>query len=167
MFLKTRRTFLKTGFLTAALLLFPGGRLWGAVSPLDTIGTVQGDLYADLPGLPGFERIDAGGFLAAVLRHSRIGDGTKAFIRNGVQWLNEEALQLYKKRYHELEPDKRQKVLEAIVSQGWGEEWLYTLLSHFFEAILGDPVYGGNPQGAGWRWLNHTPGLPRPKKALA
>jgi gluconate 2-dehydrogenase gamma chain len=23
-------------------------------------------------------------------------------------------------------------------------------------------VYGGNPDGIGWRWLGHVPGYPRP-----
>ena len=27
-----------------------------------------------------------------------------------------------------------------------------------------DPVYGGNPDGIGWKWLMHPPGFPRPPK---
>ena len=43
-----------------------------------------------------------------------------------------------------------------------GENWLSTLLLYIFEALLTDPVYGGNPNGIGWKWLGHNPGLPRP-----
>ena len=30
------------------------------------------------------------------------------------------------------------------------------------EALLADPVYGGNFDQTGWRWLSHQPGFPRP-----
>jgi len=36
------------------------------------------------------------------------------------------------------------------------------VLGYIFEALLVDPVYGGNPNGIGWKWLEHQPGLPRP-----
>ena len=35
---------------------------------------------------------------------------------------------------------------------------------YIFEALLSDPVYGGNPEGIGWRWLGHRPGFPRPNQ---
>jgi gluconate 2-dehydrogenase gamma chain len=39
---------------------------------------------------------------------------------------------------------------------------LSLLLYYIFEALLSDPVYGGNPGGIGWQWLEHQPGFPRP-----
>jgi gluconate 2-dehydrogenase gamma chain len=44
----------------------------------------------------------------------------------------------------------------------WGRAWLSLLLYYIFEALLSDPVYGGNPGEIGWRWLEHQPGFPRP-----
>ena len=40
----------------------------------------------------------------------------------------------------------------------WGRAWLSLLLYYIFEALLSDPVYGGNPDGIGWQWLEHQPG---------
>jgi len=36
------------------------------------------------------------------------------------------------------------------------------LLTYILEALLTDPVYGGNPNGIGWTWLQHQPGFPTP-----
>jgi hypothetical protein len=30
--------------------------------------------------------------------------------------------------------------------------------------MLYDPIYGINKEQAGWSWLEHQPGLPRPNK---
>ena len=43
-----------------------------------------------------------------------------------------------------------------------GRNWLSLLLTYVLEALLADPVYGGNPDGIGWQWLEHQPGYPRP-----
>jgi len=34
------------------------------------------------------------------------------------------------------------------------------------ESVLGDPVYNINKDGSGWNWLEHKPGLPRPKEPI-
>ena len=40
--------------------------------------------------------------------------------------------------------------------------WLSTLITYTLEALLSDPLYGGNTNGIGWKWLGHDPGNPRP-----
>jgi gluconate 2-dehydrogenase gamma chain len=40
------------------------------------------------------------------------------------------------------------------------------LLDYIMEALLTDPVYGGNPNSIGWQWLKHQPGFPRPTTPL-
>ena len=49
-----------------------------------------------------------------------------------------------------------------MVSTTEGENWVSTLLFYICEALLTDPIYGGNPNGIGWAWLAHQPGFPRP-----
>jgi len=55
-------------------------------------------------------------------------------------------------------------MLHQITKSKAGRRWVSKLLSYICEALLGDPVYGGNPDGIGWKWLNHHPGFPRPPK---
>ena len=54
--------------------------------------------------------------------------------------------------------------LRELEKTGAGRSWITELLHYLFEALLTDPVYGGNPGGIGWKWLDHTPGFRRPSK---
>ncbi|MCW5587404.1 MAG: gluconate 2-dehydrogenase subunit 3 family protein, partial [Chromatiales bacterium] len=56
----------------------------------------------------------------------------------------------------------RELLLRRTAASAAGENWLSTLLSYLFEALLTAPAYGGNPNGIGWRWLSYVPGFPLP-----
>lgn len=162
MFSNSRRTFLKKSFLSTAVLVMAGDKLFGAITPLETLVVVQEDLFPYAKELGS----NASAYISLILNHSRVTDKEKAFIRNGVQWLNEEAILQYKKLYTQLSPANRQNILQTISNEKWGERWLTTILTYTMEAMLGDPIYGINKNESGWKWLNHTAGIPRPTKAL-
>ena len=61
-----------------------------------------------------------------------------------------------------LSESKREAALRELEGTSRGENWIATVLMYIFEALLCDPAYGGNPEGVGWRWLQHDPGFPRP-----
>ena len=166
MFLISRRIFLKDSFLTTAVLVMTESSLHGAVSPLDTLKLLQEDLVPNTLNTPTTEQINSSLYISLILQHSRIKDEDKLFIRNGVQWLNEEALEVYKKTYTQLTSAQREEVLKSISKYRWGENWIERMLTYIFEAMLGDPIYGVNKNGVGWRWLNHEAGLPRPHEAV-
>lgn len=158
----SRRDFFKTALFSSGVLLFSSGKLFGAVSPVQTLAIVQNDLFphADKIGMRTYE------YFHIVLNHSRIDDDTKNFIRNGIQWLNEESITLYKQLYVKLPHEKRQEVLHSIAKQQWGENWIDTILGFIMEAVLGDPIYGSNIKKAGWEWLGFEAGIPRPVEPL-
>jgi len=162
MLLKSRRTFLKTTFLSSAVIVMSGGKLFGATSSLQTLSIVQNDLFphAKLLGA------NASAYISVIFHHSLVSDSDKQYLRNGVQWLNEEAVKEYKKQYTQLRPQERQNILKIISKHRWGENWIETVMTYIVEAMLGDPIYGINKNEAGWKWLNHESGLPRPKEAL-
>jgi gluconate 2-dehydrogenase gamma chain len=54
--------------------------------------------------------------------------------------------------------------LREIEQSRAGRNWLSLLLTYLLEALLADPVYGGNPDGIGWTWLEHQPGYPAPPR---
>jgi gluconate 2-dehydrogenase gamma chain len=54
-------------------------------------------------------------------------------------------------------------MLRGISRSTAGENWLNNLLGYIFEAMLSPPIYGGNPEGTGWKWLEHQAGFPLPK----
>lgn len=138
------------------------GTLFGAVSPLETLSLVHEDLFPFAKELG----VNTSAYLSTILNHSRVLDEDKLFLRNGVQWLNEEALKEYQTFYTQLSSSKRQDLLHLISQQNWGKRWLHVILSYTMEALFSDRIYGVNPQNAGQKWLGHSAGLPSPKVAL-
>lgn len=59
--------------------------------------------------------------------------------------------------------EKQNQVLKVFQRNKANRAWMTLLLGFSLEAYLGDPVYGGNPKGLVWSWLNFVPGFPRPK----
>jgi len=86
----------------------------------------------------------------------------RKFIVNGVGWLNDIASKRHEAVFIDLNGDQREDVLRQIEKTGAGERWISLILLYVFEALLSDPVYGGNTDQIGWRWLEHQPGFPRP-----
>jgi len=164
--LLSRRIFLKNSFLSSVILLTYGSELFAAIAPMQTIAMVQKDLFPSTDLVPSSEYINANFYLSKILTHSRVTLEDKIFIRDGVKWLNEEAITKYKKVYAKLSKKQRQKVLQEVADSDWGESWLAIIMTYLMEAMLADPVYGGNKGEIGWKWLNHQGGLPRPTKAL-
>ena len=161
MLLNSRRTFLKASFVTTAVLVMSGCNVFGAVSPTQTIDLVQEDLFPFSKDL----NVNVAEYLIIIFNHSRVSDEDKAFLRNGVQWLNEEAILKYDKIYSKLSADERQKVLKIISKENWGESWIEVMLTYTMEAIFSDKIYGVNPQEKAHKWLAFEMGLPRPLKA--
>lgn len=159
--LDKRRTFLKLGFLSSAVIVMNGCDVFAITTPKDTIAIVQNDLFPKAKAL----NINLVNYISIVLHHSRITREDKTFLKNGVKWLNEEAVKMYGTTYTKLSDAKRQDVLNAISKTKWGDSWIYNMMGYIFEAMLGDPIYGSNTAEAGWKWLAFSGGEPRPKKA--
>ena len=168
----SRRTFLSrtTGFL--ATLIFSPVLAQAAKSnssiegndPWSTLAVVQDHLFPSETDSPGAKEINATTYLRNVIAGTAIDQEEKEFILNGVKWLNDLSLEKHEAFFTQLSYSQRTDMLHQITKSKSGRRWISKLLSYIFEALLGDPVYGGNPDGIGWKWLNHHPGFPRPPK---
>jgi gluconate 2-dehydrogenase gamma chain len=85
------------------------------------------------------------------------------FIYKGVGWLNGFTKNQLQKNFIELTTTEKETMLRGISGSTAGENWLNNLLGYIFEAMLSPPIYGGNPEGKGWDWLEHQAGFPLPK----
>jgi len=85
------------------------------------------------------------------------------FIYKGVGWLNGYTNNQLKKGFVELTKAEKETMLRGISRSTAGENWINNLLGYIFEAMLSPPSYGGNPEGMGWKWLEHQAGFPLPK----
>ena len=158
----SRRNFLKVGFLSSAVILMDGCSVFGVTTPIQTLSVMHHDLFPYIQKL----RINTTSYMHIVFNHSRISDENKKFLKNGVKWLNEEAMKIHKQEYTKLSSLQRQNLLKKVTQTEWGESFVYDVMNYMFEAMLGDPVYEGNNHEMGWKWLNFQGGNPRPKKAF-
>lgn len=166
----SRRTFIlrAAGFLTTLFLspvIIRAAKKTSSVPPEDswqTLAVVQEHLFPSETDSPGAKEINALEYLRNVTKDPTIDSDEKEFILNGVKWLNDLSLEKHKAVFTSLSQSQRTSMLREITKSKAGRNWISKLLSYILEALLSDPVYGGNPNGIGWKWLKHHPGFPRP-----
>ena len=133
--------------------------------PWLTLSAVQQHLFPagnSSPPSIGAKDIQALEYLRATMNTPDFDTEKAELIDNGVSWLNDLVKQQYSKKFIQLDSNSKEKILRRIESSNAGARWLSTLLTYLLEALLADPVYAGNPNGVGWKWLQHQPGFPRP-----
>lgn len=169
-----RRDFLKSTSLVALTLNTPDLRATergvgqGASGKVlnqtqwSTIEAVQDHLLPSEPDAPGARDLNATAYLDRTLADSGFDPDVKGFLLKGIGWLEEIAQSQEGLLFHQVDPGKREDLLRQIADTGAGERWLSNLITYCMEAMLADPLYGGNPNGIGWNWLGHDPGQPRP-----
>lgn len=102
-------------------------------------------------------------YLAGVLEDSRLEKDRREYILQGVTWLDESAEEMFLKKYVALHVEQREKLLESINQLEWGDNWLYVMMQYYFESMFCAPIYGGNKNRSGWKWLHYEAGHPQPK----
>ncbi len=103
-------------------------------------------------------------YLYQVMTVQPIEQDEKDFIIKGVGWLNAYAQSEKSSNFVNLSFNDKEQLLKGISQSTAGQNWLNTLLTYIFQAMLAPPSYGGNPNGIGWQWLAHQPGFPLPKE---
>ena len=88
------------------------------------------------------------------------------YIIDGLGWTNETAQEVYVTKFIDLDQKQKEEVIAKVTQLKWGRSWSSMLVTLIMEALLLDPLYGGNTDEKGWKWLNHTPGYPRPTEEL-
>lgn len=130
--------------------------------PWLSIAEVQEHLFPADNDSPGAKDINALRFLRNMLDTPDIDSEEKSFIIQGVGWLNDLSVKDHKVSFINLDSDKKEIVLRQIESSRAGSRWLSLMMGYLIEALLSDPVYGGNNESKGWLWLEHIPGFPTP-----
>ena len=129
----------------------------------EVLAAVQEHLFPTGPDSPGATEVNAVAYLETVLTDSAYKAGTRRFARAGIGRLIRVSDERYGSAFPGLAAEQKDELFRYLIDETrWGEDWLSRILYHIFEALLGDPIYGINPDGVGWAWLDHTPGFPRP-----
>ncbi len=133
---------------------------------LEIVRIVQDILFPSDGNGPGANEIEAHYYLDWVVSDPGMDPEDSEYIIDGIGWVDETAQEDYSKGFLNLKGNEQEDLIRKISGEGWGEDWLSTILNYIFEALLSDPLYGGNPKEAGWKWLEVYPGYPRPDKSL-
>jgi gluconate 2-dehydrogenase gamma chain len=88
-----------------------------------------------------------------------------SFDREDLDFILSGAKELKNRGYKSImiEREKEQMLREFSQSR-FGENWISLLLNYTLEAMLSDPLYGGNKDEIGWKAYRHHAGVPRPTK---
>ncbi len=133
-------------------------------SDLKIIRSVQDILFPKYKDTPSAKEVKADRYLLWVLSDTKQDPDENEYVINGIQWLEETAIETFSESYLDLNRTEKEKLIKIISAENWGESWLSKLLTLIFEAAFSDPLYGSNPNKIGWKWIKHNPGLPRPTK---
>ena len=113
---------------------------------------------------PGAKQINALNYLRQVFDDPKMDPANKQLIRDGAGNLQRFTLNAAKKPFHRLNSIQKEKVLRDFEKTPEGRRFLGKMMEYLIEALLGSPVYGGNTNQIGWKWLNHNPGFPLPPR---
>ncbi len=127
-----------------------------------TLEAAQARLLPSGPGSPGAREVGATAYLERALRDPEVDEDSCAVIGRGVARLDELASSAHGLEFAGLEAEAQDKLLETWQGERGAGAWFGVMLAFTFEAFLGDPVHGGNPDGVAWSYLEHRPGYPRP-----
>lgn len=163
---QSRRDFIKKILLGSSALSFSNIVLANTTKLTDdkwvTLHAVHLHMFPKSVNAPDADSINATAFLKSILEWPGIDEGDKKFILDGVGWLNGLSEKVFKAKFYSLNNKDKEQVLRTVEKSQAGENWLSLIMLYLFEALLTDPVYGGNTDGQGWKWLEHQPGFPRP-----
>lgn len=174
-----RRTFLRGALLAGAMTQI--GTFTSCTSPAeliegnDILTSNQATILSDILMIffpndgngPDAKDINAFGYIMWVLDDSlnRKSEDNE-YIIEGLDWADETSREVYFKPFVELEQREKEALVDLFTRLDWGENWSSMMITLLFEALLLDPLYGGNTDEAGWKWLNHTAGMPRPTEEI-
>jgi gluconate 2-dehydrogenase gamma chain len=156
----TRRVFIASTVLagTALILLPQKAKTKIDIEPFKVIEHVQEVLFPPHAKAPSAREFGATNYLARVSLHS-------SFVPSDLSFLNRGAYELikYKSDFLTIDFTTQQDIIDKFSKTTIGRNWISLLLFYTLEALLSDPIYGGNRDELGWRWLSHNAGQPRPQ----
>lgn len=156
-----RRIFLTLGGTVTAGWAFFGFFGNRKEDPWRLLQSMQNHLFPQNGTFPDAETVASVRFLKMVSRDASFDRSDLRFIFEGVE-------ELRKRGWRTMLPNgKKEALMQAFSKTVFGEKWISLVLNYTFEALLGDPLYGGNVHAKGWKSVGHHPGKPRPKLPFA
>ncbi len=124
-----------------------------------TIQKVQNVLFPKGAKMPSAKQFGSVDYLKQNINHETFDKNDATLILDGAK--------VFKDTFPEFFTGNKKNQLEIVKEANnseYGNSWIKTLVYYGIEAMLSDPIYGGNKFQSGWMALKHKSGSPRPKK---
>ncbi|MEK6774902.1 MAG: gluconate 2-dehydrogenase subunit 3 family protein [Bdellovibrionota bacterium] len=144
-----------------------GKSLFFSDEEFNTLGAVQNCILPGGVSSPDAQAIGAMTYLERFFSYPDFKDQYFIFIQDGLNRLNKNALRKKNKNFYALDVEDRENLLLEFEKEGFNRDWLMFVIALTVEALLSDPIYGGNKNEMGWKWLEYSPKFPRPTKPYA
>lgn len=122
-------------------------------------------LFPDDGNGPSIESLNTVNYILWVLKDVGANPTHQEYLIEGIDWADEIAFEKSGEKYIELDQQERERAIHYYTETEYGKEWCSIMLTLVLESLLLDPIYGANVNEAGWKWLDHTPGFPRPDES--
>jgi gluconate 2-dehydrogenase gamma chain len=100
-------------------------------------------------------------FIVQILNDAFYDPEQKNFLLKGFDSLENDCLSKINKNFLECTDIERDNLIKVLSKENNSiKNWLSFLISLIIEALLSDPIYGGNTNAMAYLWLEHKPGLP-------
>ena len=124
-----------------------------------TILEVQNILLPKTSKMPSAKEFGSVSYLKQNIDHQTFDKDDLELILNGAKVFKETFPEFFN-----VSKEERFDIVEEANQSDYGNSWLNILVYYGIEAMLSDPIYGGNKFQSGWMALKHKAGIPRPKK---
>ncbi len=154
-------------FITAAA----AATLYGSASLADTrvrdrerlfalIAAVQRHFFPKGLHMPDADTFNAPSYLRDAVTHSSFDPDIRDLLFEGAERFD----RFCDKEFVSMSEKQRENTLRKFEESDFGSYWLAQIMNLTLEALLADPIYGGNTNECGWMAFELTPGNPRPKE---
>ena len=128
-----------------------------------TIDAVQQHMFPGNGSMPSAKDFKAADFLAGTVMHHTYDKDIREFVLEGAAELQNRE----NGNFLKYDEKKKETALREYEKTVYGSGWLDRIMLLSLEAMLSDPIYGGNFRESGWKSLGTKGGEPRPSVRYA
>lgn len=156
-----RRNFIK--FTTISAILFSTNISIAKNIPNETLlvlDEVLNIIFPKTSTMPSAKEFKALEYLIKNISHKTFEDEDKTLILDGTKDFISSFPEFLTLKNNE----KKELIFEIIKSNEYAKSWVSKITYYGIEAMLSDPIYGGNFNQIAWKSINHAVGIPQPLK---
>ena len=128
------------------------------------ISDIQEFIFPSNKGYLGAKEFNSIGYIETMTKYNIFKNSEVRYLIFGANSFDFRVRSKYGKPFSNLSLSQKDKFFKWYINQSKRNlKWIEKIKIHTLYALMSDPIYGGNKNQVGWKWLNITPPNPRPK----